>query len=114
MSTVECIPYKHYPMDLDKKTVRLVKAAVLDTDGKVYTGWRHAEILCHMRDIGCARRGTTDDQGFVDQFGHYYRRRVCSALTWNSGQMSEYKEPLLSEYLWDTFGNPIVYKETHE
>jgi hypothetical protein len=104
--TIECIPLK-YNTQLDKDEIRLVKAAVLDSDGKVYTGWRHWEILHHMKAIGCARRNTTDDQGFVDQHGNYFRRKVCSSITFANGQLKEFKDPVLSEYLWDEEGNPI-------
>ena len=106
MYNVECIPLK-YDRDCDKRDIKLVKAAVVDTDDKVYIGWRHWEILHHMKSIGCERRSTTDDQGFVDQYGNYYRRKVCSSITFANGQLKEFKDPVLSEYLWDDEGNPI-------
>ena len=106
MHNVECIPLQ-YNTTLDKDEIKLVKAAVLDTDGKVYTGWRHWEILHHMKSIGCARRGTTDDQGFVDQHGNYYRRVVCGSITFANGQLKEFKNPVLSEYLWGENGEPL-------
>lgn len=106
MYDVECIPLK-YNDTLDKDQIRLVKAAVMDTDNKVYTGWRHWQILHHMKSIGCERRNTTDDQGFVDQYGNYYRRIVCSSIALVNGQLKDYKSPLLSEYLWGENGEKL-------
>ena len=109
--TIECIPYKTDGYKLDKDEIKLVKAAIVDTDNKVYTGWRHSDILHHMKSIGCERRNTTDDQGFIDQHGNYYRRIVCSSITFANGQLKEFKQNVFSEDLWDNDGNPLNQNE---
>ncbi len=101
--TIECIPLK-YNRTPDKG-IRLVRAAVCGDDDKVYTGWRHADISWYMHENGISRSNTTDAEGFIDQHGNYYRRRVCGSIAWSSGQLKEFKNIVNSEDFWDNNGN---------
>lgn len=105
MENIDCIPYK---LDHTREyhEIRLVKAAVVDSNDKVYTGWRHSDILQYMKSIGCEKRKTTDDQGFVDELGNYYRRIACKSIVYRNGQLNRKVIVVFSEDLWDKYGNP--------
>lgn len=89
---------------------KIVKAAVKLGD-KVYTGWRHADILSHLRHEGHARLsfGSQEDQGFVDNKGWFFDRHQSAKIaagarqcTWDSIKC----KMLLSEDVWDEDGTP--------
>lgn len=105
---IESLPYKR-PIPSKRKhikDIKLVKAAV-HVDAVVYTGWRHSEIMCYLRENKLTTYVGQDAQGFVDQDGNFYRREACGCLAFLNGQTKECKSPLLSEHLWDVDGNPI-------
>jgi hypothetical protein len=102
----EIIPLKR-PDILGTKpeAIKLVKAAICQGD-KVYTGWRHFQILNFMKSIGCESPGS-HNQGFVDQDGCFYRRSSCSYIASVNGQTKKYIDPLTSEDLWKVDGSPL-------
>lgn len=91
---------------LERERIKIVKAAIRQGEF-VYTGWRHAVIMCHMREIGCSPV-SQDDQGFVDQLGHFYRRSPAGYIVRLNKQVSEFinASVLTSEDLWDENGHP--------
>jgi hypothetical protein len=107
---IEHIDFKRPDLKKRVEDIRLVKAAIcyLDT---VYTGWRHSHILWHMREIGLPRV-RQEEQGFIDQFGAFYRRESCSFIALENGQVSRYIDPLTSEDLWDNDGNPLTFPKS--
>jgi hypothetical protein len=86
--------------------VKLVKAAIW-VDSLVYTGWRHADIMWYLKEHNLVKHVSQDMQGFVDQYGNYYRRKAAGMVAFRNNQITEYVDPLTSEHLWDIDGNPI-------
>lgn len=103
--TIECIPYKRDDFQKEKNETRLVKAAIW-CDDKVYTGWRHADIIRYLQSNGIPFPISQHAQGFIDQDGMYYRRIVCASIAHANGQTKDRKNILTSEDLWDMHGNP--------
>jgi hypothetical protein len=103
------IDYKRPNNSLDVKDIKFVKAAILYMD-KVYVGWRHSDILWYMRDLGLPRV-RQEEQGFIDQFGAFYRRKSCSFIALENGQVDRFIDTLTSEDLWDNEGNPLTSKK---
>lgn len=95
------------PRALEREDIKIVKAAIRQGEF-VYTGWRHAAILMDMKDAGCSSP-SYDDQGFVDQEGHFYRRSPAGTIVRMNEQVKEFINPsvLTSEDLWDNEGNQI-------
>ncbi len=77
---------------MDAKTRRIVCAAIRAADGDLLIGIRHYSadmvLQMHARKDGDKfqhRRG--DDQGFVDQSGHYLTRKAAFAIATRAGQI---------------------------
>lgn len=94
-------PY-HIPENDDAK---LVKASIC-VDNIVYTGWRHAHIIQHLRINDLTKHVSQSMQGFIDQYGNVYNRKQAGVLAYKNKQTKEYHRELLSEYLWDEDGTP--------
>jgi hypothetical protein len=105
IDNIEVIEYKRPQINKPIENIRFIKAAIIRRD-KVYTGWRHSEIMRHMRECG-EPYVSQEDQGFIDQEGFFYRRKSCSFIAYENKQVNTYKDPLTSEDLWDVNGNPV-------
>jgi hypothetical protein len=108
---IDIIPLKYnsgWPRVIEREDIKIVKAAIRQDD-KVYTGWRHAEIMYHMKEIGCKPVRQEDDKGFIDQMGHFYRRSAAGVIVRLNKQVTEFinQTVLTSEDLWDNEGNPL-------
>jgi hypothetical protein len=79
--------------------MRIVAAAILHKD-KLYQGKRHAEIMRQVwEDFGLEYISQLE-QGFITDTGIFVTRFQASQITFDSGQTTEIKDPLLSEHLW--------------
>jgi len=90
-----------------RRRVRIAKAAIRHGED-VYTGWRHSDILSHMRYIGLERLSCSGaEQGFVDEDGFFYERYMSAKIAGRCGQITSIKHgTLMSEELWDNDGKP--------
>ena len=93
-----------HPRAIEREDIRIVAAAVRKGEF-VYTGWRHAEIILEMKDVGDGYV-CQDDQGFVDQCGFFYRRSAAGVIVRLNKQADFTGSVLTSEDLWDNEGNP--------
>ncbi len=101
------IPLKYNngnPRVIEREDIKIVAAAIRKGEF-VYTGWRHAEIICELRDIGDGYV-SQDDQGFVDQCGFFYRRSAAGVIVRLNNQANFTGHTLTSEDLWENDGTP--------
>lgn len=99
------VPLQYLTTPSGETPPRLVRATVRSGE-VVHLGWRHHQILQRMQALGCPKPGI-DDQGFLDQDGHFIRRAPASVLAFRSGQTPEFHHTLLSEHLWGPAGEPL-------
>lgn len=96
----------------DTRPTRLVAAAVLQDD-HVWTGIRHGWIIpIVFEDTG--KSVYQDQQGFWTDDNRFVMRTAAQGIAWRHGQISKdfpHNKTLLSEYLWDSDGNPITVGE---
>jgi hypothetical protein len=106
---MDILPLKYnreHPPAIERENIKIVAAAIRQGD-KVYTGWRHSEIIYYMKENGC-NYVSQDDQGFIDQGGHFYRRSAAKFIVLANKQITEtISSTLTSEDLWDREGRPI-------
>jgi hypothetical protein len=87
---------------------RIVCAAIRNREGKILCGPRHFDVTMRsaMEDNEgwVERRSGVIEQGFVDQFGHFYNRSDAWAVAEKEGQIIRDKEKcvgtLYSEHLY--------------
>ncbi len=87
-----------------ERGLRIVKAAVTLGD-RVFTGWRHSEILSHLGRIGTPQL-SQDAQGFVADNGSFYNRYQSARIALHARQIKRLPHVLTSEDLWDNDGTP--------
>jgi hypothetical protein len=91
---------------------RIVKAAIR-LEGEIYTGYRHADILRDMRDLGISREklhllDQNWDQGFITETGRFLSRKQAMNYGLYIGQITKTKSATLtSEDLWKVDGSPL-------
>lgn len=76
-----------------------------------YTGWRHSDIIFHMRKDLKLPTGSVspDNQGFLTDNDVFLSRADAEIVARNAGQIDKIIGGVLtSEDLWDNFGNPIM------
>lgn len=98
--TMSTLPLRLESPERDSK---LVNAAVRVGD-VVHVGWRHADI---MRSLDPPEYVKLDQQGFVDQHGNFYSRRVAAVVALRAKQITEMPNTLTSESLWENDGHPL-------
>lgn len=99
------VPFIYGMIQTPKPGSVLTKAAVWCQERKtVFTGLRHADVLHHMKFLGCEKPRGSETQGFICQNGIFWDRNDASLIALASGQTSVQKNPLLSEDLWDYDG----------
>lgn len=62
--------------------------------------WRHNDLIreyCRTHDVD---RVPSHDQGFVSNFGRWFRRAPAAVIAFEAGQIEEPKQRLYSEDLW--------------
>lgn len=86
------------------KNKRIKEAAILHTDGKVYTGRRHHNVIATIvKETGVKRVGTGSIQGFVTEDGEFVDREVAARIALACGQIEKLKynpRELFSEDLY--------------
>lgn len=89
---------------------RIVKAACYH-EQRCFVGWRHSDILLQIF-IPMKLRMTQECQGFVDDSGFWWDRRVSFKIAARARQIAMTLPPkvLISEMLWNNAGNPLVEK----
>ncbi len=102
MSEIEVV---NFARAVGTRDVRSHRAAVRFGD-KVYTGWRHSEIIKHVHALGKGYT-TQDDQGFVDQRGNFYSRYQSARIAYRAKQTKILHPILISEDLWENDGTPL-------
>lgn len=76
--------------------MRIKEAAIMDTNGKIYTGRRHHEIFKIM-----PRKMIKDHtQGFMTDDGRFVTRVEAADIAFICGQTDRIIHPLTSEDLW--------------
>ncbi len=100
---IERIPF--VSIQPPQEPFRIVKAAVKHGD-QVYTGWRHADIISHLRTLRDDSYVSQDDQGFVDQHGSFYNRYQSARIAYRARQILKIPPTLTSEDLWEADGTP--------
>lgn len=103
---MEKLPLKYNnrkPPALEIEFIKITKAAIRQGEF-VYTGWRHASIMAELRELGFGYINQ-DDQGFIDQDGHFYRRVAADTIVRITKQATIAGSILLSEDLWDHDGS---------
>lgn len=86
------------------RDLTIVKAAVKLGD-RVFTGWRHADILHHLIAAGTPQRDQ-EAQGFVADNGSFYNRYQSARIALRARQIGRLPHVLTSEDLWENDGTP--------
>jgi hypothetical protein len=85
---------------IDKEDLKIVAAAI-QYNGKIYTGWRHANIMRAIWDeLGELVYINQESQGFVDNNGKFWNRFQSCAIAHRAGQTHKCGYNITSEDLW--------------
>ena len=85
----------------------MIVGAAIRRDGKIWTGWRHGEIIKQMGQEGACAVGNpvrSEEQGFVNQLGEFLTRKEAFKHAVQSEQIDDpgddKEHNLYSEDLW--------------
>ena len=82
-------------------TDRKIVYAAVNRDGSIHVGKRHAQIIRDMVAEGHDKPIRQTEQGFIDNRGEFWSRRIAKSIAIEAGQISEeHVGVLLSEDLW--------------
>ena len=109
-----CYTDREQRLNHERPAGPIIRAAVRIGD-RVFTAWRHHQAIQEAVKAGATKHVDQDAQGFVTQNGRFLSRAQAKAYALYTGQVTELPEgPLLSEYLWDSDGNPLEHPPTKE
>jgi hypothetical protein len=109
------IPYKDGFHDKPRQAEHTpLKYAAVILGDRCFIGWRHADIMSHMRSIGLLKTVTQEQQGFVDAEGFWWSRRHSKGIAGRCRQLRNVPHTLTSEHLWGPEGEPLEPDEERD
>jgi hypothetical protein len=109
------IPYKDGFHDKPRQAEHTpLKYAAVILGDRCFIGWRHADIMSHMRSIGLLKTVTQGQQGFVDADGFWWSRWHSRGIASRCRQLRNVPHTLTSEHLWGREGEPLEPEEERD